>query len=236
MLKEIVNIVSSLPSQHVIYGLISVVLCLATLWVYAQCSKNIRYIILEAISYLVIINELVFQVYMLYYGIWSLKTSLPLEMCYISALLIPVYLKNHNSRALKTWFYFAGFCGSLFAFINTNLSEVEHIYVSIHYFIAHGIVIFLMLSILVDGYRPVWRDYFNAIIWTFFLVIIVVVLNLLFDSNYMFTFQKPEGVNFTLLMPGWPYYFLIMLLIGLVSYTVMMLLPYLIKYILRLRP
>ena len=27
----------------------------------------------------------------------------------------------------------------------------------------------------------------------------------------MFTFQKPDGVNFTLLMPDWPYYFLIML-------------------------
>ena len=39
----------------------------------------------------------------------------------------------------------------------------------------------------------------------------------------MFTFEKPDGVNFTLLMPDWPYYFLIMLLIGLGAYTVMML-------------
>jgi len=38
----------------------------------------------------------------------------------------------------------------------------------------------------------------------------------------MFTFEKPEGVNFTLLMPEWPYYFLIMLLIGIVFYTIMM--------------
>jgi len=38
----------------------------------------------------------------------------------------------------------------------------------------------------------------------------------------MFTFKKPEGVNFTLLMPDWPYYFLIMLLIGLIFYTLMM--------------
>ena len=38
----------------------------------------------------------------------------------------------------------------------------------------------------------------------------------------MFTFEKPKGINFTLLMPGWPFYFLIMLLVGLTSYTLMM--------------
>ena len=174
------------------------------------------------IGYLVIFNEIVFQVYMIYYGIWSLDTSLPMEMCYLSALLIPVYAKNQHIRLLKTWFFFAGFGGSLFAFINTNLSEMEHIYVSIHYFFAHGLVIFVMLSIVVDGYRPMWKDYFIAIQWTTFLVVFILLVNLTLDSNYMFTFEKPEGVNFTLLMPGWPYYFLIMLCIGLVFYTLMM--------------
>ena len=121
-----------------------------------------------------------------------------------------------------TSLYFAGFSGSLFAFINTNLSEMKHIYVSIHYFFAHGLVIFVMFSIVLDGYRPKWKDYFNAIIWTTVLVLSIILINLLLGSNYMFTFEKPAGVNFTLLMPDWPYYFLIMLCIGLSFYTLMM--------------
>ena len=223
MIRDIINIVISLPSQHVIYGMISTVLCIAVAWVYGNCSQKLRLVILQTIGYLVIFNEIVFQVYMIYYGIWSPSTSLPLEMCYISALLIPIYAKNQNIRALKNWFYFAGFSGSLFAFINTNLSEMKHIYVSIHYFFAHGLVIFVMLSIVLDGYRPKWSDYFNAIQWTTILVASIITINLILGSNYMFTFDKPEGVNFTLLMPDWPYYFLIMLLIGLVAYTLMML-------------
>tara|TARA_Y100000748_G_scaffold50049_1_gene38633 strand:+ start:745 stop:1464 length:720 start_codon:yes stop_codon:yes gene_type:complete len=223
MIRDIINIVISLPSQHVIYGMISTVLCVAVAWVYGNCSKKLRLIILQTIGYLVVFNEIVFQVYMIYYGIWSSSTSLPLEMCYISALLIPVYANNQNSRTLKNWFYFAGFSGSLFAFINTNLSEMKHIYVSIHYFFAHGLVIFVMFSIVLDGYRPKWKDYFNAIAWTTVLVASIILINLLLGSNYMFTFEKPDGVNFTLLMPDWPYYFLIMLLIGLGAYTVMML-------------
>ena len=223
MIRDIINIIISLPSQHVIYGMISTVLCVAVAWVYGNCSKKLRLIILQTIGYLVVFNEIVFQVYMIYYGIWSSSTSLPLEMCYISALLIPVYANNQDSRTLKNWFYFAGFSGSLFAFINTNLSEMKHIYVSIHYFFAHGLVIFVMFSIVLDGYRPKWKDYFNAIAWTTVLVASIILINLLLDSNYMFTFEKPDGVNFTLLMPDWPYYFLIMLLIGLGAYTVMML-------------
>ena len=221
MLSDIINVIISLPSQHLIYGMISTVLCIAAAWVYSNSSDKVKQVILQTIGYLVVFNEIVFQVYMLYYGIWSLKTSLPMEMCYLSALLIPIYSKNQHIRLLKTWFFFAGFGGSLFAFINTNLSEMEHIYVSIHYFFAHGLVIFVMLSIVVDGYRPKWEDYFIAIKWTTVLVIFIILTNLVLDSNYMFTFEKPAGVNFTLLMPDWPYYFLIMLCIGLSFYTLM---------------
>ena len=222
MLSDIINVVISLPSQHVIYGMISTVLCIAAAWVYSNSSDKVKQVILQTIGYLVVFNEIVFQAYMVYYGIWSLKTSLPMEMCYLSALLIPIYSKNRHLRLLKTWFFFAGFGGSLFAFINTNLSEMEHIYVSIHYFFAHGLVIFVMLSIVADGYRPKWEDYFIAIKWTTVLVIFIILTNLVLDSNYMFTFEKPAGVNFSLLMPDWPYYFLIMLCIGLSFYTLMM--------------
>ena len=127
MISDIVNIVTSLPSQHVIYGMISTVLCVAVAWVYGKCSQKIRLTILQAIGYLVIFNEVVFQIYMIYYGIWSPSSSLPLEMCYISALLIPVYAKNQSNRTLKNWFYFAGFSGSLFAFINTNPVSYTHL-------------------------------------------------------------------------------------------------------------
>ena len=223
MLSDILKIVASLPSQHVVFGMISTVLCIAVAWVYSNSSFNAKKIILETIGYLVVFNEIAFQISMLYYGSWSYSTSLPLEMCYISALMIPVYNKLRDLRILKSWFFFAGFGGSLFAFINTNLSEMDQVYISIHYFFAHGLVIFVMLSIVIDGYRPLWSDYFDAIKWTSLLVIFIFLVNYLIDSNYMFTFKKPEGVNFTLLMPGWPYYFLIMLSIGLVFYTLMML-------------
>ncbi|SVC37248.1 uncharacterized protein METZ01_LOCUS290102, partial [marine metagenome] len=98
------------------------------------------------------------------------------------------------------------------------------IYMSIHYFFAHGLVIFVMFALVIDGYRPRWVDYFNAIQWTTVLVVSIIIINLILGSNYMFTFEKPPGVNFTLLMPEWPYYFMVILFIGLIFYTLLMLL------------
>ena len=178
MLVEILEIIKALPSQHLIYGVISTVLCIAVAWVYSKSSEKLKIIIIQAVSYLVIFNEIAFQINMIFYGIWSIETSLPLEMCYISALLIPFYSMNNQSRALKNWFFFAGFCGSLFAFINTNLSEFEQIYISIHYFFAHGLVIFIALSIIADGYRPTWNDYYDVIKWTTVLVLILSLIHI----------------------------------------------------------
>ena len=224
MISDAINIVLALPSQHVIFGIISTVLCIAAAWVYSHGSNKLRSIMFQTISWLVVFNEIAFQLNMVYYGIWSYQTSLPLEMCYLSALLIPVYTRFQQYRPLKNWFFFAGFGGSFFAFINTNLSEMAHIYISIHYFFAHGLVIFVMLALVVDGYRPRWADYFNAIQWTTVLVVSIVIINLILGSNYMFTFEKPPGINFTLLMPEWPYYFMVMLFIGIMFYTLLMLL------------
>ena len=216
----------SLPSQHVIYGTLSTVFCIAGAWIYSHGSDGLKTIFIETSSWLVLINEILFQINMIYYGSWSVRTSLPFEMCYISAILIPLYSRNRNSRLLKNWFYFAGFAGSFFAFLNTNLSEMSQIYISIHYFFAHGLVVFVMFTIVIDGFRPTWQDFFQAVQLTSFLVVIMFGINIIFDSNYMFTFQKPEGVNFTALMPDWPYYFIIMLIIGLIFYLILMLITF----------
>ena len=224
MITDVINVVLDLPSQHQLFGIISTALCIVAAWVYSHGSNKLKIIILKTISWLAVFNEIVFQLNMVYYGIWSYRTSMPLEMCYLSALLVPVYTRFHNYRSLQNWFFFPGFGGSFFALINTNLSEMAQIYIFIHYFFAHGLVIFIMLTLMIDGYRPRWVDYFNAIQWTTFLVVSIVIINLILGSNYMFTFEKPPGVNFTLLMPEWPYYFMIMLFIGIMFYTLLMLL------------
>ena len=226
LLFQVLDVLKALPERHVVYGTISTLLCIAGVWIYTHCSSRLKSVIIQTVSWLVIINEFFFQISLIYYDIWTTKNSLPLEMCYISALLIPVFSYQRELRPLKSWFFFAGFGGSFFAFLNTNLSEIDMVYMSIHYFFAHGLVIFIMLIIVVDGFRPTWFDYFKTVIHTTLLVCVILSINYFLDSNYMFTRAKPPGTTFAELMPGWPYYFLMMLLIGLIFYTTLMLVSF----------
>ena len=226
---QIIDIIKSLPERHVVYGSISTLLCIAGVWIYSHCLKKIKLLIIQTVGWLVIVNEIFFQFSLLFYDLWNFQNSLPLEMCYITALLIPIFSYYPNIRSLKSWFFFAGFGGSFFAFLNTNLSEMDMVYMSVHYFFAHGLVIFIMLILVVDGFRPKWSDYLKTIIHTSGLVCVIFIINYFLGSNYMFTMKKPPGTTFAELMPEWPYYFLIMLCIGLVCYTLMMLFGLLIK-------
>ena len=137
MLNDILNVVESLPSQHVIFGTISLVLCLAATWVYGNSSQNVKLIILQTIGYLVIFNEIAFQVYMVYYGIWSLSTSLPLEMCYLNNIFIMISLmKNIFHPYLHFSSIFCGLCG----LINHNLVDYD-IVTYLHFIISHSVLI-----------------------------------------------------------------------------------------------
>jgi len=102
MITDVIHVVLALPSQHLIFGIISTVLCIAAAWVYSHGSNKLKTIILETISWLAVFNEIVFQLNMIYYGIWSYRTSMPLEMCYLSALLVPVYTRFQHYRSLQT--------------------------------------------------------------------------------------------------------------------------------------
>ena len=63
MIKEIFDIIQALPVEHLIYGVISTVLCIAVAWVYSKSANNTKGAIIQATSYLVVFNEIAFQLY-----------------------------------------------------------------------------------------------------------------------------------------------------------------------------
>jgi len=56
---------------------------------------------------------------------------------------------------------------------------------------------------------------------TSYIIISISIFNILAGSNYMFTRAKPDGVNFSILMPEWPGYFIIILALGLIFYSIL---------------
>ena len=47
MVKDIIDVILALPSQHVNFGTISTVLCIAAVWVYSNSSDEIKMVFLH---------------------------------------------------------------------------------------------------------------------------------------------------------------------------------------------
>ena len=150
-MNEVFDIVRNLPYQHLVFTFFSVIIGIVLIYIYTYTKNKSR--VLNSISLIVILNEIIFQFLLIYFNSWSLTESLPLEMCYISALIVPIYNQSKNNRSLQNWLFFAGFGGSFFAFINTNLEDGAMVYTFIHYFIAHGLIVIVVASLIIDGYR-----------------------------------------------------------------------------------
>ena len=94
-------------------------------------------------------------------------------------------------------------------------------YTLLRYYGHHGLLLFYGLESILGGFRPTLTNYINAIKMTSYIIITISLFNILAGSNYMFTRSKPDGVNFTILMPEWPGYLIIILALGLIFYSIL---------------
>ena len=98
-MNEVFDIVRNLPYQHLVFTFFSVIIGIVLIYIYTYTKNKSR--VLNSISLIVILNEIIFQFLLIYFNSWSLTESLPLEMCYISALIVPIYNQSKNNRSLQ---------------------------------------------------------------------------------------------------------------------------------------
>ena len=96
------------------------------------------------------------------------------------------------------------------------MTGVEPWYLILRYYGHHGILLYFGISIYIRGYRPSIKDYYKTSYIMLFTIILIGLINAMIGSNYMFTRYRPSGMNLSILMPSWPYYFFIIIAIGLV--------------------
>ena len=219
-MNKIISVFTELPQSHLIAT--SVTLATVAILLYLQYANRWSFNkkSLYAFLSLPLIIELAYQLSALNDGAWSYKTSLPLEFSYITSLSALTYL-SFNHDKINGWFYFAGIWSSTAAFINTIMFGTEPWYIFLRYYGHHGILLFFGLRSLFWGFRPRLSDYFRSILMTTFILIFVHLINSIIDSNYMFTYSRPNGSNFSQLMPEWPDYLILILSLGVFYYTVL---------------
>lgn len=176
-------------------------------------KRSIRY----SLAIILVANELLWHVWNLATGQWSVQTMLPLHLCSVLVWL-SAYMAIKNSYNIFEFAYLLGIPGALQALLTPDLG----IYDFPHFryfqvFLSHGaIVITSLYFAFVEKYRPTVSSMKRVFIYANIYLIAITALNFLIGSNYLFTAHKPETASLLDVLPPWPWYLLIIELLGAV--------------------
>jgi len=146
-------------------------------------TRTVNLIINSLIVCISILSHLIYYFWLIGNNLFSFKSSLPLSICGMVLILIPVSCFM-NSKIINSLIYFLGFF-SIYAIISPVLIYgFPHIRF-IQFFMAHGIIIFTVFYYISIGKIAITGIILiKSIAVTYLYGIILYIINLLLKSNY----------------------------------------------------
>jgi hypothetical integral membrane protein (TIGR02206 family) len=190
-----------------------------------RARKRTRWIM----AIIIWLDEAAWHLWNIAYGTWNIQEHLPLHACSILIWLAGYMLIKKDERIYE-FVYFMGIGGALQALFTPDIG----IYGFPHFrffqtFIAHGLLVTSAVYLTkVEGLRPTWKSFVRVIVVMNIYMLIVLGVNSLIGSNYLFVSRKPPGPTLLDALPDWPIYLLYIEVIGLVMFLLLYL-PFLIK-------
>src|SRR5437762_10797547 len=158
-------------------------------------SQRIEKVIIGALSAVLILNYVVYLVFVRSRGVVDWRHMLPMQMCDWGMVVVIVAMWSGNRR----WFevaYFWGIGGTLQAVLTPILRYGFPDWRFISFFTSHsGIIIGVVFLMLTRKYRPYPMSIVRTFIWSEIYFIITLVADELTGFNYGFLLHKPEAFS-----------------------------------------
>lgn len=170
------------------------------------------------------LNEIGFHLWHLYWGVWTIQTMLPLQICPFMVWVGAWGLVTKNPIVYE-FLYFLGIGGALQALLTPDVGA----YGFPHYryfqtFLSHGLIVTSALFLtIVEGMRPSWRAMLRVFVGTNLYMLLVYFIDRQIGANYLFLVSKPPTASVLDALPPWPYYILFMEALGVISFLLLFL-------------
>ncbi len=165
---------------------------------------------------LMLFNELGWHAWHVYYGLWTVQTLLPLNLCNLM-VFTSVWTLVRRSQLGYEFIYLLGIPAASQVLITPALGPYgfPHL-LFFQIFISHGGVVLAALYLtLGEGMRPRgWRAVGRVVGWALLYALAIFFLNQLLGSNYLFLAYKPPAATLIDYLGPWPWYGLSMAAIG----------------------
>lgn len=143
-------------------------------------------------------------------GTWDVQYNLPIQLCGISSLICCVLPFIKKKDKLFQFVYYTGVIGGIMAILTPQMNYFDgSLRYYLNYYVSHSLIIALPIFMFLhlDLKLPKF-SWFKIWIHLNILMAIIMPINFLLDSNYMYVNEPPEVSN-PLVIGEWPYYLLI---------------------------
>lgn len=169
----------------------------------AQLNKSFRY----SLGLIMIVQEVLAQVWLVSAGEWSVKYSLPLHLCGVSIILAAVMLFKKSYPIFEVT-YFWGLGGTVQALLTPDLGPFSFPHLFFYqFFISHGLIVVACIYMtFVEGCRPTPGSILKTVILTNIYAVFVAGFNLITGGNYLYICEKPGNPSLLDFLGPWPWY------------------------------
>ena len=158
-------------------------------------SQPLEKMIIGVLSVVLILNYIVYLVFIRSRGVVDWRQMLPMQMCDWGMAVVIVAMWTGSQR----WFevaYFWGIGGTLQALLTPNLRFGFPDWRFISFFTSHsGIIVGVVFLMLTRGYRPYPISIVRVWLWSEFYFVVTFVVDGLTGFNYGFLLHKPEAFS-----------------------------------------
>lgn len=172
-------------------------------------NNNQKYLLVKTVSLVTIFFTITNHVIDLNNGNWEIQEDLPLHLCSVSNLIVCFIFFIPKNQKLFEFLFYCGFWGGLMAILTAQINDYDGSYFKyIQYYQSHGTIIMIPLFILLHlDYKLSKFSWLKVLINLNIIMLIIMPLNFLIGSNYMYLSEAPNIKN-PLVFGEWPFYIL----------------------------
>jgi len=184
-------------------------------------AENINKFFRYFMAIILLLDEILLQIWHISIGDWSLTVTLPLHLCGVAVFLCIIMLFT-KSFSIYEVAYFWGLAGALQAILTPDLTIYNFPHFRfLQFFLSHGLIITSVIFMtFVHDYRPTLKSIFKTFKITNLYLAFIIFFNLLTGANYLFICKKPATVSLLSYLGPWPWYILSLELVAMLFFIV----------------
>ena len=205
-----IYVVEFMSQEWITWSLFSIVFISIPLILARFLNKSQKRMISYIMGGLLIIDFFAENIGYIASGTWDIQYNLPIQLCGISSLICCVLPFIKNKKKLFEFVYYTGIIGGVMAILTPQMNYFDGtIRYYLNFYVSHGLIIALPIFMFLHLDMKLPRlSWFKLWINLNILIAIIMPINFLLGSNYIYVNAPPEVDN-PLVIGDWPYYILL---------------------------